>query len=111
MKKVLAITLVLGLAAVASATVSMTVPAEVDMGTTATIVISSDLGNVSFGGYIEYQNQVAAVLGNGAILAASGDTGFWDDITGDYPRWWFVQNGTSNPDTVPITAGDWFKIY
>jgi MYXO-CTERM domain-containing protein len=110
MKKVLAITLVLGLAAVANATVSMTVPAEVEMGASGTIIVASDTGNVAFGGYVVVTDVAAGALGNGQILPASGDTGFWEDITADYPGWWFVQNGTSNPDLNPISDGDWFTI-
>ena len=108
MKKVLALTLVLGLAAVASATVTMTVPAEVENGMTDTIVITSDDAS-NYGGYIVITDMVAGTFTNIQILPGTGPDADAEDLSADYPGWWFFQALSTNPE-VPVVPGDHFTI-
>jgi len=108
MKKLLAITLVLGLAAAASAVPSMTVPTDVADGATASIVISSD-DAVGYGAFIEMTDP-AGLLSNPIIMAAAGpDASVTDPATLGVAGLWLFQAVSFNPSD-PVVAGDHFSI-
>ena len=108
MKKFLAVLLVLGLAGSASAVVSMSVPSEVAIGTTSTLVVSSDSVD-NYGGYIVITDMVAGTFTNIQILPGTGPDADAEDLSADYPGWWFFQALITNPE-VPVVPGDHFTI-
>ena len=108
MKKFLAVLLVLGLAGSASAVVSMSVPSEVAIGTTSTLVVSSDSVD-NYGGYIVITDMVAGTFTNIQILPGTGPDADAEDLSADYPGWWFFQALSTNPE-VPVVPGDHFTI-
>ena len=70
MKKLLIVMLVLAVASVANATLSITAPATVDLGATATVTVSSDTAADSYIAYVDFTGGVP--LSNAQILAAAG---------------------------------------
>jgi hypothetical protein len=111
MKKVLVLTLVLGLAAVANATVTLSSSAlDVPMGTSVTLTVSSDTAS-SYGGYIALTDLVAGAFGQMSILPGSGPDAAIEDeaIYPGYEGVWYFSAASFNPSD-PIIAGDHFQI-
>jgi hypothetical protein len=109
MKKLLALTLVLGLATVASAVITITpISADVPDGTSVTIVISSDNPD-PYGMFLEMTDP-AGTLGNAILLPAAGADGvILDPVALGVPGTWMFQALSFNI-AAPIIAGDHFTI-
>jgi MYXO-CTERM domain-containing protein len=107
MKKLLVLTLVLGLTSMASATVSLSVPGtEVAAGDTMTISVVSDAAGDSYGGWLDLSLSTAGTWGDLLILPAAGADASkvsWDD------NWWQFGAASFNPDA-PVLAGTHFTV-
>ena len=101
----------LACAATAQATISVSIPTEVQCGLPTTMTISSDT-DTQFGYaiFINLSDTVAATLGNPVILPASGPDALTEDLSSlDLPgRWAFVAWNRDPLD--PVISGDHFTI-
>jgi hypothetical protein len=106
MKKVLVFALVLGLAGIANATVSL-VPsaATINVGDTVTISVVSDTAD-NYGGWLELVNNGIGTFGDLMILPGAGA-----DATKDFSfdPWWVFEGKSFNP-AAPVVAGNQFTI-
>jgi hypothetical protein len=110
MKKLLALMLVLCLASVASATISMDVSGTVDIviGNTLTVTVSSSDSN-PWNGYIIIQEGGDGALSNGVVL----DTGNLSDTQpyseDDWGIGYSMVAGTTDVINFPVVVGDQFS--
>lgn len=106
MKKVLVLTLVLGLVGIANATVSL-VPAAgtINVGDTITISVVSDSTD-AYGGWLELTDNGIGSFGDLVILPKAGVDAA-KDFT--FAPWWSFEAKSFNP-AAPIVAGDHFTI-
>jgi len=106
MKKLLVLTLVLGLSGIASAAVSLS-PSEtsVDLGATVTISVVSDTTD-AYGGWLDLGQKLDGSWGDLQILGAAGA-----DASKDFgfDPWWSFEAKSFNPDA-PIEAGAQFTV-
>lgn len=107
MKKVLALTLVLGLVGIANATISL-VPsaATINVGDTITISVVSD-STAAYGAWLEPLDNGVGTFGGLVKLAAAGADASMDGVS--YAPWWTFEAKSFNP-AAPIVVGDHFTI-
>ena len=111
MKKLLVLTLVLGLTSAASAAVSWdAISQDVAMGETITITISSD-NTAPYGGFVSMQDAAAAAIGDLVVFPGAGDAGGWTtpDLVGA-PGYWMHEAKTFNAQNPDIVAGEQFSF-
>jgi hypothetical protein len=100
MKKLLAITLVLGLASAASAVTVTPSASEVVKGDTISIVVSNDTA----GGYVNWlqlADMAGASLTNVALTGDAGNLASLDDAYADTGWWLFTVAGAPGLEPVP----------
>jgi hypothetical protein len=106
MKKVLVLTLVLGLAGIANATLSL-VPdaASIVIGDSVTISVVSDT-DASYGAWLDPADNGVGTFGDLMILSGAGVDASKDF---SYAPWWGFEAKSFNP-AAPIVAGSHFTI-
>jgi len=106
MKKLLAITIVLGLAGAANAVISLQ-PSGGDLlyGETITISVVSD-SSASYGGWLELQANGVGTFGSLVILPAAGADAAKDF---SFDPWWTFEAKSFNPAS-PVVPGAHFTI-
>lgn len=110
MKKLLILTLVLGLTSVASAAISWDLTAQdVPEGTSITITISSD-NTDPYGAFVNMEDPAGAI-GALQIMAEAGDQASWtDDVALGVPGYFLAQANASDPGNWTIVAGAHFTL-
>lgn len=106
MKKLLVLTLVLGLCGAASAAISLSpAGATVNVGEPITISVVSDTTN-SYGGWLDLTQNLGGTWGDLQILPAAGP-----DATKDFSfdPWWSFEAKSFNP-AAPIEIGTHFTV-
>ena len=117
MKKLLALLLILGMASMANAAISLTV-AGADVGPEvlisdlegARIGVSSTEGGSSPLGYVIVEEGGAGVLADGVVVAAAGDPALAYTVPYTEAGWGAgFEWAAANTPTVAVTPGEWFN--